>query len=59
MDATLSLHGSSLSAEDIAELARRLRKNITDETGLTARPFAEPTFCLAFYLEQVNRFFGY
>ena len=34
MDATLSLHDSSLSAEDIADLTGRLRLNIS----LTARP---------------------
>jgi hypothetical protein len=37
MDATLSLHDSSLSAEDIAELTGRLRLDIIQETGLTAR----------------------
>jgi hypothetical protein len=37
MDATLSLHDSSLSAEDIAELTGRLRLDISQETDLTAR----------------------
>ena len=37
MDATLSLHDSSLSAEDIADLTGRLRLDIIQETGLTAR----------------------
>ena len=37
MDATLSLHDSSLSAEDIADLTGRLRLDIIQETDLTAR----------------------
>ena len=37
MDATLSLHDSSLSADDIAELTRRLQLDISEETDLTAR----------------------
>ena len=42
MDATLSLYDSSLSAEDIAELTRRLQLDISEETDLTARPVEKP-----------------
>jgi hypothetical protein len=37
MNATLSLHDSSMTAEDIAELTGRLRHDIEQETELTAR----------------------
>jgi len=37
MDATLSIHDSSMSEEDIAELTSRLRHDINQETDLTAR----------------------
>jgi hypothetical protein len=37
MDATLSIHGSGMSEEDIAELTSRLRHDINQETDLTAR----------------------
>jgi len=37
MDATLSILGSGMSEEDIAELTSRLRLDINQETDLTAR----------------------
>jgi hypothetical protein len=40
MDATLSIHDSSLSAEDIAELTGGLQFDIHQETDLTARQIA-------------------